>query len=201
MVAAEVADALSAPLDVIVVRKLGVPSQPELAMGAIGEGGVKVINSDTAELTWLDPEGVAWVEQREHEELARRARCYRGDRPRIPIAGRAVVVVDDGIATGSTIRVACMVARAAGAARVVVAAPVAPASIAVDLAGLADQVVCARTPDHFNAIGQWYHDFSPTSDEEVVELLRKARTNTSGAPTGATGGAAQAADLGTALLE
>jgi len=200
-VAAEVADALGVPLDVIVVRKLGVPSQPELAMGAIGEGGAKVINSDSAEPAWPDASVVASVEQREREELDRRTRRFRGDRPRIPLAGKTVIVVDDGIATGATIRVACMVARAEGAVRVVVAAPVAPASTVAELAGLADQVVCVDTPNHFNAIGQWYRDFSPTSDEEVVQLLQKGRTNTSGAQKGATGGAAQAADLGTALLE
>jgi putative phosphoribosyl transferase len=201
VVAAEVADALGAPLDVIVVRKLGFPSQPELAMGAIGEGGAKVINADGALLAREDPEGAAAVERYERDELARRAICFRGERARVPIQGKTVIVVDDGIATGATIRVACEVARAQGATRIVVAAPVAPSSVVVDLASVADQVVCPHTPHHFHAIGQWYDDFSPTPDEQVVEILRRHPVNTSGAPKGATGGAAQAADLGTALLE
>jgi putative phosphoribosyl transferase len=201
VVAAEVADALGAPLDVIVVRKLGFPSQPELAMGAIGEGGAKVINAEGARLAREDPEGASEVERFEGEELARRAQCFRGERVRVPIEGKTVIVVDDGIATGATIRVACEVARAQGAARIVAAAPIAPSSVVVDLATVADQVVCPHTPRHFHAIGQWYDDFSPTPDEQVVEILRQHPINTSGAPKGATGGAAQAADLGTALLE
>jgi len=201
VVAAEVADALGAPLDVILVRKLGFPSQPELAMGAIGEGGAKVIN---VEGTWLareDPDRAAMVEGHEREELVRRAHCYRGDRTPVSIQGKTAIVVDDGIATGATIRVACEVARAQGAARIVAAAPIAPSSVVVDLASAADQVVCLQTPRHFHAIGQWYDDFSATPDDQVVEILRRHPKNTSGAPKGATGGAAQAADLGTALLE
>jgi putative phosphoribosyl transferase len=201
VVAAEVADALKVPLDVIVVRKLGFPSQPELAMGAIGEGGAKVINAEGALLVREDPEGAAAVEHNEREELARRATCFRGERDRVQIRGKTVIVVDDGIATGATIRVACEVARAQGATRVVAAAPIAPASVVVELATVADQVVCPHTPRHFYAIGQWYDDFSPTPDEEVVEILQRHPIDTSGAPKGATGGAAQAADLGTALLE
>jgi len=201
VVAAEVAEALGAPLDVIVVRKLGFPSQPELAMGAIGEGGAKVINREGAWLAREEPEAAAMVERNEREELARRARCFRGDRPPVPIRGRAVIIVDDGIATGATMRVACEVARAQGAVRVVAAAPVAPVSVVADLATVADQVVCLHTPGHFYAIGQWYDDFSPTPDSDVLALLQRALRNTSGAPKGATGGAAQAADLGTALLE
>jgi putative phosphoribosyl transferase len=201
VVAAEVADALRAPLDVIVVRKLGFPSQPELAMGAIGEGGAKVINAEGALLAREDPEGAAAVERYEREELARRATCFRGERDRVSIKGKTVIVVDDGIATGATIRVACEVARAQGAMRVVAAAPIAPASVVIDLATVADKVVCPHTPRHFHAIGQWYDDFSPTPDDEVVEILQRHPINTSGAPKGATGGAAQAADLGTALLE
>jgi putative phosphoribosyl transferase len=201
VVAAEVADALGAPLDVIVVRKLGFPSQPELAMGAIGEGGAKVINVEGVLLAREDPEGAATVERYEREELARRAHCFRGERARVPLQGKTAIVVDDGIATGATIRVACQVARAQGAARIVAAAPVAPASAVADLAKVADQVVCPNTPRHFHAIGQWYDDFSPTPDDQVIEILRRHPENTSGAPKGATGGAAQAADLGTALLE
>jgi putative phosphoribosyl transferase len=201
VVAAEVADALGAPLDVIVVRKLGFPSQPELAMGAIGEGGAKVINAEGALLAREDPDGAADVERHEREELARRAACFRGQQARVQVRGKTVIVVDDGIATGATIRVACEVARAQGAARIVAAAPIAPASVIVDLANVADQVVCPHTPRHFHAIGQWYDDFSPTPDDVVVQILQRDPRNTSGAPKGATGGAAQAADLGTALLE
>jgi putative phosphoribosyl transferase len=201
VVAAEVAAAIGAPLDVIVVRKLGFPAQPELAMGAIGEGDAKVVNAEGALLAKEDPEGAAAVERYEREELARRAHRFRGDRAQVPLQGKTVIIVDDGIATGATIRVACEVARAQGAARIVVAAPIAPASVVVDLASVADQVVCPHTPGHFHAIGQWYDDFSPTPDDQVVELLQRGLENTSGAPKGATGGAAQAADLGTALLE
>jgi putative phosphoribosyl transferase len=171
VVAAEVAASLSAPLDVIVVRKLGVPFQPELAMGAIGEGGARVINWTTVRAARVDDGQLDAVESRERAELDRRAERYRSHHVREKLSGRLVIIVDDGIATGSTVRAACQVARAEKATRVVVAAPVGPAGIAVELADVADEVVCLETPPHLMAIGQWYGDFSPTSDDEVVRLL------------------------------
>lgn len=173
-VAFEVAQALHAPLDVIVVRKLGVPLQPELGVGAIGEGGVRVLNEEVLRRTGLSPRELASVEERERAELDRRAQRFRGDRPRIPLAGRTVIVVDDGTATGSTARAACQVARAEGAARVVLAVPVAPPTAAATLDLDADEVICLATPSPFFAIGQWYADFSQTPDEEVVALLDRA---------------------------
>jgi putative phosphoribosyl transferase len=173
-VAAEVARALGAPLDVIVVRKLGVPVQPELGMGAIGEGGVRIINPEVVEITRVSLDQIAAVEARERAELQRRARRFRGDRSRTPLTGRTAIIVDDGIATGSTARAACQVARALGAARVVLAVPVAPPSTRASLAPDADEVICLETPEHFLAIGEWYRDFSQTSDAEVIGLLRQA---------------------------
>lgn len=173
-VAAQVARVLRAPLDVIVVRKLGVPVQPELGMGAIGEGDVRIINPEVVRIARVSPDEIAVVEARERAELERRARRFRGDRPRTPLTGRTAIIIDDGIATGSTARAACQVARAQGAGRVVLAVPVAPPSTCADLAADADEVICLETPEHFLAIGEWYQDFSQTSDDEVVGLLRQA---------------------------
>ncbi|WP_433228890.1 phosphoribosyltransferase family protein [Actinomadura formosensis] len=173
-VAYEVARTLDAPLDVIVVRKLGVPWQPELGMGAIGEDGVRVINEEIVAMADLSPGELAVVEERERAELERRALRFRGERPRVPLQGRTVVVVDDGIATGSTARAACHVARAHGAARVVLAVPVAPPDWTSRLAGDADELVCPQTPAPFFSIGQFYTDFSQTSDDEVVAILERA---------------------------
>jgi putative phosphoribosyl transferase len=183
-VAAEVARGLHAPLDVVVVRKLGVPVQPELGMGAIGEDGVRVINPDVVRMAQVTADELAEVEQRERRELSRRAQRFRGDRPPLPVAGRTVIIVDDGIATGSTARAACQVTRARGAARVVLATPVAPPSAAPALAADADEVICLETPEYFSAIGEWYEDFSQTSDEEVVRLLRGSRPQTAAAAGG-----------------
>lgn len=174
-VAAEVARALRAPLDVILVRKLGVPSQPELGMGAIGEGDARVINADVVRYAQVSEADIRAVEQRERAELERRIKRFRGDVPPEPLAGRTAVLVDDGIATGSTARAASQVARAQGAARVVLAVPVAPPSASTTLAGDVDELVCLETPERFLAIGEWYDDFSQTRDEEVVSLLRTAR--------------------------
>jgi putative phosphoribosyl transferase len=170
----EVAQALGAPLDVIVVRKLGVPYQPELAMGAIGEDGVRVVNADVVAMARVSEKDLAAVEGRERSELERRARLFRGDRPRISLEGRTAVIVDDGIATGSTARAAAQVARAHGAARVVVATPVAPSDVVMRLQPDADEVVVVWTPEPFYAIGQFYSDFNQVSDAEVVELLHRA---------------------------
>src|SRR5215831_7842763 len=174
-VAAEVARALDVPLDVIVVRKLGVPAQPELGMGAIGEGDTRVINADVVRYSGVSEADIKAVERRERAELERRTKRFRGDAPREPLAGRIALLVDDGIATGSTARAACQVARAQGAIWVVLAAPVAPPSARSVLAGDADELVCLETPERFLAIGEWYDDFSQTRDEEVVSLLRAAR--------------------------
>ncbi|OHV29622.1 MULTISPECIES: phosphoribosyltransferase family protein [Pseudofrankia] len=188
-VAYEVAKALGAPLDVILVRKLGVPFQPELAMGAIAEGDILVINEQARRLADITPEELAAVEARKRAELDRRARLFRGTRPREPLAGRVVVVVDDGIATGSTASAACQAVRAAGAARVVLAAPVAPPPVVDLLRRDADEVVCVDTPEAFFAIGQFYLDFSQTPDAEVVDLLlRAAATAQPAAPRAATTG-------------
>jgi putative phosphoribosyl transferase len=168
-----VADALAAPLDVIVVRKLGVPSQPELAMGAIGEGGTRVLNHEVVHTLRIPDSDLDAVEHRERLELERRSRRLRAGRAPLPLHDRNVILVDDGLATGSTARAALLVARAQGARRVVLAVPVAPAATVYELARVADDVVCVATPEPFRAIGQWYRDFRPTSDDEVVELLNR----------------------------
>ncbi len=173
-VAFEVASALGAPLDVIVVRKLGVPFQPELGMGAIGEDGVRVLNDEIIEQGWISPEELAAVEATERAELERRALLYRRGRPRQPLEGRTAVVVDDGIATGSTARAACQVARAHGAARVVLAVPVGPLGWEARMADVADVLVCVETPRAFFAIGQFYADFAQTADSEVTASLERA---------------------------
>ncbi|HEU0089093.1 MAG TPA: phosphoribosyltransferase family protein [Pseudonocardiaceae bacterium] len=173
-VAKEVADALGAPVDVIMVRKLGVPFQPELAMGAIGEGGVRVLAQQTIRRAGVTADALAAVEASERAELERRTHRFRGDRPRIPLAGRIAVVVDDGLATGATARAACQVARAQGAARVVLAVPVAPPDSIRQLGDVVDDVICLVTPRTFSAIGRWYADFSPTTDEEVIACLQPA---------------------------
>ncbi|HEY5852542.1 MAG TPA: phosphoribosyltransferase family protein [Aldersonia sp.] len=173
-VAYEVARALQAPLDVIVVRKLGVPYQPELAFGAIGEDDVCVFNDRVLHARHLSAEEITAVEQRERAELQRRAERFRTERPRTPLRGRTALVVDDGIATGATARAACQAARAHGAARVVLAAPVGAPEAVRELTDVADDVVCPETPRRMRAVGQWYRNFRQTSDDEVVELLRQA---------------------------
>ncbi|WP_329037376.1 phosphoribosyltransferase family protein [Streptomyces sp. NBC_00178] len=173
-VAYEVARILDAPLDVIVVRKLGVPHHPELGFGAIGEGGVRVISDEIVRHAGVREAEVSSVERAEETELLRRAGAYRAGRTRIPLRGRAVVVVDDGVATGATARAACQVVRAQGAAYVALAVPVASSDVAARLGGDVDEIVCLSTPALFSAVGEWYGDFSQTSDEEVVALLSRA---------------------------
>lgn len=173
-VALEVATALDAPLDVIVVRKLGVPFHPELGMGAIGEDNVRIVNPEVVGFAEITDDQLAQVEERERAELERRARRYRGDQPRMELDGRVAVVVDDGIATGSTARAACQVAHAQGASRVVLAVPVAPAGWIEQMAGAADEYVCLHTPEPFVAVGNFYTDFTQTSDDEVVACLRRS---------------------------
>jgi putative phosphoribosyl transferase len=183
-VAAEVARALGAPLDVVLVRKLGLPRRPELAMGAVGEDGVVVLNEDVLQAGRVDEATLADAERRERAELERRARQFRGDRTRLPLEGRTAVVVDDGIATGATARAACAVVRAHGAARVVLAVPVGSPRALGDIAPTVDEVVCLESPQRFAAVGQAYADFRPTEDEEVLGLLRRPAPGTpTGAPT------------------
>jgi putative phosphoribosyl transferase len=172
-VAYEVAHALGAPLDVVIVRKLGVPSRPELGMGAIGEGGTRVLNARVVDALGITDAELAAVEARERVEVERRARAFRGDRPMLPLAGRTVVVVDDGLATGGTARAAVTTIRAHGASRVVLAVPVAPPEAVGALAADAE-VVVLHTPRDLRAIGEWYADFTQTPDTEVVELLARA---------------------------
>jgi putative phosphoribosyl transferase len=174
-VAAEVSVALAAPLDVIVVRKLGAPFQPELAMGAIGEDGIRVENGEVVESSGVSAAELEAIARRERAELHRRALRYREGRPRLDLEGRCVVIVDDGIATGSTAGAACRVARAHGASRIVLAVPVAPATTGRAVRDVCDDMLCVAQPDPFFAVSEWYRDFTPTSDEEVNELLRRAQ--------------------------
>lgn len=174
VVAYEVAQALHAPLDVIVVRKLGVPYHRELGFGAIGEGGAKVVSDDIVRMSRVSRADINSVERREEAELTRQAHRFREGRPRIPLAGRTVILVDDGVATGATALAACEVARAEGAARVVLAVPVASPQALPALRHAADDVVCLSAPGSFYAVGEWYHDFSQTADEEVSGLLKQA---------------------------
>lgn len=187
-VAAEVADALQAPLDVCVVRKLGVPFQPELGMGAIGEDGARVINEEVVRMMRVSADELAAVEAQELAVLRRRAGRYRGERPPVELSGRTVVVVDDGVATGSTARAACWIARERGAARIVLAVPVAPVDWTARLGEDADELISVETPSDFYAIGQFYRDFAQTTDEEVVACLERAASRTLGNGQSAGGG-------------
>ncbi|OBH88900.1 phosphoribosyl transferase [Mycobacterium sp. E2733] len=179
-VAFEVANALQAPLDVLVVRKLGVPFQPELAFGAIGEGGVRVINDAVVREARLSADEIAAVEAKQRTEMARRSDRFRSGHQRIPLAGRTAVIVDDGVATGATAKAACQVARAEGASRVVLAVPIGGSDVFARFAGYADEVVCLHTPEFFFAVGQGYRNFTQTSDDEVVALLDRARDGSRG---------------------
>jgi putative phosphoribosyl transferase len=172
----EVAKALHAPLDVFVVRKLGLPGQEELAMGAIASGGVRVLNRDLLRALRIPEEVVDQITQEEHRELERREREYRDGRSPVDVRGKTVILVDDGLATGSSMHVAVLALKQKEPAQVVVAVPVAPADTCAELQSVADKVVCAITPQPFLGVGQWYEDFSQTSDEEVRELLRRAAT-------------------------
>jgi putative phosphoribosyl transferase len=170
-VAAEVARTLSAPLDIIIVRKLGAAFQPEFALGALGEDGVRVMNPEAAGYAEATPGELSATEVRERQEIGRRALRYRGGRERRALDGRVAVIVDDGIATGSTARAACQVARAFGAERVVLAVPVAPEGWEARISGDADEMISVATPSWFFAIGQFYDDFTQTSDAEVAACL------------------------------
>jgi len=173
-VAFEVARALHAPLDVFVVRKLGVPGHEELAMGAIASGGVRVLNGEVVQTLLIPPDAIDRVAAGELNEVRRREREYRGSRPPAEVRGKVVILVDDGLATGSTMRAAAAALRAQGPAKIVVAVPVAAAETCDAFRAEVDEIVCVRTPEPFHAVGLWYEDFSQTSDEEVRDLLRRA---------------------------
>ena len=174
----EIAVALRAPLDTIVVRKLGVPSHPELAFGAIASGGVRVINSDVVETVFgLDDETIEQIAGREMQELRRREQAYRLERPYPELDGKDVVLVDDGLATGATMRAAAEAVKTKSPSSVIVAVPVGSASAVAKVAAVVDRVVCLETPASFYAVGQFYADFRQTSDDEVRELLREAWAN------------------------
>jgi putative phosphoribosyl transferase len=181
-VAAKVASKLGAPMDVIIVRKTGVPFQPELAMGAVGEDGIAVTSPDVVAMAGVTDQELAAVQAREGSEVAARAARYRAGRPRLDLAGKVAVVVDDGIATGATARAACQIARAHGAARVVLAVPVAPAGWQDRVGVSADEFASVLEPSNFFAVGQFYDDFSQTTDEQVIACLRAA-----GTPSGPAG--------------
>ncbi len=166
-----VARILGAPLDVFVVRKLGVPGHEELAMGAIASGGVRVLNDEVLEYMPLPPSAIEAVAEREERELTRREKEYRGNRPPLDVEGRTVIIVDDGLATGSTMRAAVRALREMGPREIVVAVPVAAPSTCEEFTREVDRMICLRMPEPFEAVGLWYRDFSQTSDEEVHELL------------------------------
>jgi putative phosphoribosyl transferase len=170
-VAYEVAQALGAPLDVLVVRKLGCPWQPELGVGALGEGGIRVLNESLLGLTGVTERQLEAVAARESAELEHRVQRYRGERQPFPVTGRTVIVVDDGLATGFTARAGIEVLRRRGAQRIVLAVPVAPSDAVAELRTVADDVVCLHTPSEFQAIGQFYDDFTQTTDDDVAALL------------------------------
>jgi putative phosphoribosyl transferase len=169
-----IAERLHVPLDVIIVRKLGVPGHEELAMGAVASGGLRVLNRDIVEAAGVEPGAIEAVARAELRELARREALYRHGRAPSRLSGRVVVLVDDGLATGSTMRVAIQAARGEKPQRIVVAVPVAARETCTDLSREVDEVICLHTPDPFYAVGLWYADFSQTSDEQVVELLSRA---------------------------
>jgi predicted phosphoribosyltransferase len=183
-VAFEVAQALDAPLDVFVVRKLGVPGHEELAMGAIASGGAWVLNQDVLRTLNIPDRWMQSVVASERQELQRRERAYRDDLPAPEVSGRTVILVDDGIATGSTMRAAVAALRRLAPARIVVAAPVAAPSSREELSRQVDDFICLMEPDPLYAVGVWYEDFTPTSDDEVRDLLHKAALETTAAPSG-----------------
>lgn len=172
-VAAEVARRIGAGLDVFVVRKIGVPGHRELAMGAIASGGAPVLNEDVLSWLHIPDAAIRAVVETERTELTRRERIYRGDRPPLALTGQVVLLVDDGLATGSTMRAVVQAVRGLGPSRIVVAVPVGSAEACRKLEQVADEVICARIPPSFSAVGEWYVDFSETSDEEVCTLLRQ----------------------------
>jgi predicted phosphoribosyltransferase len=184
-VAYEVARELAAPLDIFIVRKLGAPGQPELAMGAIASGGVRVLNDSVVRALGIPRSAIDRVEAAEQVELERREALYRSGQPPPEVRGRIVILIDDGLATGSTIRAAVAALRPRGPRRIVVAVPVAAAETCAEFRHEVDEVVCAETPEPFFAVGEFYRDFSQTTDEEVRDLLDRARQREV-APAGTT---------------
>ncbi|GCE06009.1 phosphoribosyltransferase [Dictyobacter aurantiacus] len=175
-VAFEVASELHAPLDVMIVRKLGLPGQEELAMGALAQGGIRILNDDVISAVGIPNEVIDAVAAREQQEIERREHLYRGDRPALDVRGRTVVLVDDGIATGATIRAAIAALKRQHPAHLIIAVPVAAATTCDELAAQGDKVICLLKPDMLYAIGLWYENFSQTHDEEVRQLLACARS-------------------------
>jgi len=180
----EVARALEMPLDVFVVRKLGVPGREEYAMGAIAGGGVRVVDGEVCRVLGISEAQLEEVARREQKELERRERLYRGNAPALALRERTIVLIDDGLATGSTMHAAVLAARLHDPSRIVVAAPVASRDACARLRAVADDVVCVATPAHFHAVGQWYADFSQTGDDEVQALLARAREERAARPAG-----------------
>jgi len=174
-VAFEVAEALQAPLDIFLVRKLGVPGHEELAMGAIASGGVRVLNDDVVNYLRIPDEAINHVAEQEQKELERREHSYRDNRPPPNVQGRTVILVDDGLATGSTMKAAAAALRLQQPARIVVAVPVAAQETCSEFRAEVDEIVCGATPEPFRAVGLWYRDFSQTTDDEVRELLSQSR--------------------------
>ena len=174
-VAFEISRALEAPLDVFIARKLGAPGQPEFGIGAVAPGGVRVLNERAVAVLGIPEDYLDWIAERETEEMKRRTRRFRGERPEPEVRGRTAILVDDGLATGVTARAAVEGLRRRGPKRLVLAAPVCAAQTAELLAPAVDELVCLETPPDLGAIGFWYRDFEQTSDEEVVELLERAR--------------------------
>lgn len=173
-VAFEVAHALEAPLDVLVVRKLGMPGHEELALGAVSSGGAEFINEELVRSLGVSRAALDGVRKRELQELQRRERTYRGERPPLDVRGRRTIVVDDGVATGATMRVAVSALRRAGAGQVTVAVPLASQEVVQELMRLTDELLCLETPSPFRSVGQWYGRFDQVSDEEVRQLLQRA---------------------------
>ena len=170
-VAHEIASVLHCPLDVLVVRKLGVPGHEEMAMGAIATGGIRLINPDIVSALGISPEAVEDVERKEEAELFRRERSYRGNRGPLDTSNKTIILVDDGIATGATMQAAIASLRQRRVRKIIVASPVAPRSVVLSLRRVADDVVTMLNPEDFGGVGRWYKDFSQTSDEEVQQLL------------------------------
>jgi putative phosphoribosyl transferase len=172
----EVAAELGAPLDVLIVRKLGTPGQPELAMGAIAGGGVRVLNPDVVDMLGLSSAAIDRVAEQELQEVERRERLYRGERPPLNVENRTVIVIDDGVATGSTFRAALQCLRGQKPRKLIAAFPVGAAGTVEHLRGLADEVICLETPEPFMAISLWYEDFPQVEDQEVRAMLERNRS-------------------------